>query len=152
MSIPEVIYNIQPFNEDQWIKTIFLISDTQSWLNEIQKGMIFQLPIQGRKKLLKKTFYLSISALAHIIERHYYKINRFPASGKFTIPITDILSYIRDSYDAPATKINGSLNFQRVITTDRIIGFDKNGIHINFMTIVTDSGGNIITAFPGTLE
>src|SRR5260221_10240015 len=86
------------FDEEQWLKILFLISDTQKWLDEIQQEIIFQLPIGNRKKLFRRTFYITAASLAHILERHYYKIPRYPTVSKFTIPIIEILSYLRDAF------------------------------------------------------
>ncbi|MFC0772557.1 hypothetical protein ACFEL9_06425 [Terrimonas sp. R1] len=44
------------------------------------------------------------------------------------------------------------MNFRRVITTEQPIGFDKAGQPTTTITILTDGGGKIITAFPGTLN
>src|SRR5690348_8945339 len=84
-------------NEEQWIHILFLISDTQIWLDELQAKLIYQLPVKNKKKLLRKSHYLSASALAHILERHYFKIPRYPNAGKFTIPVASIVSYLRDA-------------------------------------------------------
>ena len=43
----------------------------------------------------------------------------------------------------------GTLNFQRTLTTEETIGLDKNGNPVNTLTVITDPGGNIVTAFPG---
>ena len=137
------------FNEEQWLKMLFLISDTQTWLNELVRGIIFQLPIEDKKKLFRKAFYLTAPVLAHILERHYYKIQRYPGIGKFTIPVIDILSYLRDAFREPTTPVLGTLNIQRVIDKGIVIGFDKNGHSTNILTVITDSSGRIITAFPG---
>jgi hypothetical protein len=49
----------------------------------------------------------------------------------------------------PVSPAPGSQNFQRVLTAENNIGFDKNGNPANTITILTDAGGRIITAFPG---
>lgn len=140
------------FNEDQWLKTLFLISDTEAWLNEVQKELIYRLPIEGKKKLHRKTFYLTASSLAHILERHYFKIQRHPNTGKFTIPVTDILSHIRDAFSQPTIPVSGSLNVQRVMDTHTTIGFDQSGQYTSVLTVISDTRGHIITAFPGALK
>ena len=66
------------FNEAQWLQALFLLADTQSWLQQIQEGLIWQLPVKHHKKLLRKGWYLSVKALAHILECHYYKVPRHP--------------------------------------------------------------------------
>ena len=139
-------------NEEQWIHILFLISDTQIWLEELQAKLIYQLPVKNKKKLLRKSHYLSASALAHILERHYFKIPRYPNAGKFTIPVASIVSYIRDAGTQTTVPISNSCNVQRVIDAKQIIGFDKYSKPASVITAISDVGGKIITAFPGTLD
>lgn len=78
---PSVLNHLQQtgsFNEEQWMHTLFLISDTQTWLDELQAELIYRLPVKNRKKLLCRSHYLTASALAHILERHYYKNSPLP--------------------------------------------------------------------------
>jgi hypothetical protein len=140
---------MNPFNEPEWLKLLFLLADTQAWLDDISREMFMHLPLENKKKFLRKNYYLSIPALAHILERHYYKIPRYLNTGKFHIPLTEILHHIREAQALHVTPANGSLNFQRIITTKQPIGFDKNGQPTNTIIILTDAGGKIITVFPG---
>ena len=135
------------FNEEQWLKLLFALSDTQEWVNDLNKGLFNQLHI-SKKRFISKDYYLTVTTLAHILERHYYKINRYPHAGKFNIPVTDILNYIRDAYAITPVAINGT-NFQRAIQTAAPIGHDKDGNETNIITILTDAAGKIITVFPG---
>ena len=143
------IHNSPPFNEDEWLKLIFPLSDTQAWLNELVSGAIMQVPMKSRKRLFRKNYYITISSLAHILERHYYKIPRHPDSGKFTIPIPEVLSHLRDISSEPGTPIPGSLDLQRTVNVHKIIGFDRNQLPTTYITVLADSGGRIMTAFPG---
>jgi len=143
------IPNLPAFNEEAWLKLIFLLNDTQDWLNEMVSGAVMQLPMNNKKRLFRKNYYITISSLAHILERHYYKIPRHPDSGKFTIPIPDILSHLRDISAEPGTPIPGSLDLQRTVNVNKIIGFDRNQLPTTFITVLSDSGGRITTAFPG---
>ena len=140
------------FNEPQFIKLIFLLSDTQTWLEELEKTAFSQLPLPEKKKLFKQNYYLTASALAHIIERHYYKINRHPEAGKFHIELLDILHYIREAKTSTTIPVPGCNNMQRIIQTNQPIGFDQNGQPASSITIITDEAGNIITAFPGIIK
>lgn len=140
------------FNEEQWIKLVFLLADTQTWIDEMNKELFNEVPVTNQKKYLRKTYYLTPAALAHIIERHYYKISRHPSVGKFHIPLPCILQLIRDAAALSPTPVSGTLNQQRILQTNTIIGFNKNGHEENRITVITDPGGKIITAFPGTLE
>jgi hypothetical protein len=146
---PDSIQNIPPFDESAWIKLIFLLSDTQDWLNELANGALMQVPMKNRKRLLRKTYYVSVSALAHILQRHYFKIPRHPETSKFTIPVPEILSYLRDLSAETGVPVAGSLNFRRTVDVHRTIGFDKDQLPTSHITVLTDSGGRIITAFPG---
>lgn len=140
------------FNETQWLKLLFLLADTQSWLDDMCKEAFRLLPVADKKKFLRKSYYLTVPALAHILERHYYKINRYPYAGKFTIPVIEILHHIREAFSLPAIPVPGYRNFQRIIQATDPIGFDKNGRSTHIITILTDAGGKIITAFPGTCK
>jgi hypothetical protein len=150
MEEQEHISNTPAFNEDAWIKLILLLSDTQDWLNELVTVAVMQVPLKNKKRLLRRTYYLSISSLAHILERHYYKILRHPETSKFTISVPEILSYLRDVSAQPGTPIAGSLDFRRTVDVRKVIGFDRNQLPTSYITVLTDSGGRIITAFPGT--
>lgn len=140
------------FDEEQWIKILFLISDTQEWLNELQRKIIYQLPFQNKRKIFRKAYHLPITALAHILERHYYKIQRYPCTSKFTIPVSEIISFIRDASEKPTEAVNGTNNFYRVIHTGKIIGINLCNQMTDAITIITDAAGEIITAFPGTIQ
>jgi hypothetical protein len=139
------------FNETQWLQALFLLADTQSWLQQMQEGLIWQLPVKHRKKLLRKGSYLSSKALAHILERHYYKVPRHPLTGKFTIPIPQIVVCIRDACQQPPQTMPCSPHLQRVLDTGTPLGHDPSGNTVTTITVITSTGGEIITAFPGVL-
>jgi hypothetical protein len=141
--------NTPPFNEEAWIKLIFLLSDTQDWLNELANGALMQVPMKNRKRLLRKTYYLPLSSLAHILERHHFKIPRHPGTSKFTIPVPEILSFLRDISEEPGTPVAGSLDFKRTVNVSKIVGFDRDQLPTTYISVLTDSGGRILTAFPG---
>jgi len=149
MEQEQLIFNNPPFNEEAWVKLIFLLSDTQDWLNELANGAVMQVPIKNKKRLLRKTYYLTVSSLAHILERHFYKIPRHPETSKFTIPVPEILSYLRDISTEPGIPIAGSLDLRRVVNVGKVIGFDRDQLPTTYISVLTDSGGRITTAFPG---
>lgn len=140
------------FNEDQWLKLLFLLADTHEWINDMSRDIFMQLPIPEKKQCFRKTYYLTAPAMAHIIQRHYFKINRHPQVGKFQIPVIQIMQLIRDAAQLPTTPVAGSSNFQRIMHTAEIIGYDQNGFSAKIITIITDTGGRIITAFPGVCK
>jgi len=139
------------FNETQWLQALFLLADTQSWLQQMQEGLIWQLPVKHRKKLLRKGSYLSSKALAHILERHYYKVPRHPLTGKFTIPIPQIVACIRDACQQQPQTMSCSPHLQRVWDACTPLGYDPSGNTVTTITLITSTGGEIITAFPGVI-
>ncbi len=139
------------FNETQWLQALFLLADTQSWLQQMQEGLIWQLPVKHRKKLLRKGSYLSSKALAHILERHYYKVPRHPLTGKFTIPIPQIVACIRDACQQLPQEVPCSPHLQRILDTGTPLGHDASGNTVTIITVITSTGGEIITAFPGVI-
>ena len=140
------------FNENEWTKILFLLADTRSWINELEKDLLCCLPVQGKCKLFRKTYYLSSTSLSHILERHYYKISRYPGCGKFTIDVPTIVHWIRESFFSEPSSINGSLNLKRTLDTLTQIGFDKDGRSTTCITVITEPGGEIKTAFPGQYQ
>lgn len=146
-----------PFNEAQWLQVLFLLADTQTWLQQQQEGLIWQLPVKNRKRLLRKSWYLTAMALAHILERHYYKVPRHPLAGKFTIPIPAIAAAIRDAYQQPPQPLpepsgEDSGLLQRVWDAGTPLGYDTTGRTVSVLTVISDASGEIITAFPGTAQ
>ena len=134
-------------NELEFIKLLFLLSDTQQWLTQMSHDLFTQMPNTSRLK--QKTYYLSVTAFAHIIERHYYRIERHPGTGKFSIPIHDIIHHIREAKEEQPHPLHGTLNFQRTKNTGTIIGHERTGTPTSIITVITCPAGNIITAFPG---
>ena len=134
-------------NELEFIKLLFLLSDTQQWLTQMSHDLFTQMPNTSRLK--QKTYYLSVTTFAHIIERHYYRIERHPGTGKFSIPIHDIIHHIREAKEEQPHPLHGTLNFQRTKNTGTIIGHERTGTPTSIITVITCPAGNIITAFPG---
>lgn len=140
------------YNESEWLKLLFLLADTQTWLDDMAKEAFGKLPVPGKKRFIRKTYFLSVQVMAHIIERHYYKINRYPNAGKFHVSLIEILHLIREAFSSPVIPAPGCYNFERTYQAEKSIGFDKYGQPTNVITVLTDAGGRIITAFPGTCK
>ncbi len=136
------------FNETEWIRLVFLLADTQQWVDDLCAKAFLQLQISNKKQLFKRDYYLTATALAHILERHYYRINRHPQTGKFHIPVTEILEHIRSAYIIAPAPMNGSCNYRRVWDTGNVIGFDNIGNPASCIIVITDNSGKIVTAFP----
>ncbi|WP_157098023.1 hypothetical protein [Niabella ginsenosidivorans] len=148
------------FNEEEWLLLLFLLADIQSWLQQLQEGLIYQLPVKHRKKLLRKSGYLSVKALAHILERHYYKPPCHPPVGaqaslasKFTLPIPQIVACIRDACRQPAAPGGQAHAGNRCHVYDAgiTIGYNSRGLPVSSITVITDAAGTIVTAFPGAM-
>ena len=45
--IPEIKYEqpSQLFNEAEWLRLLFLISDTVAWIEEMERSLMYQLPV-----------------------------------------------------------------------------------------------------------
>lgn len=139
------------FDEPSFIKLIFFLSDIRSWVEELEKTAFSLAPITDKKKLFRQNYYLTASTLAHIIERHYYKISRHPQTGKFHISIIEILHLLREAKTVVPVPVPGCSNLQYIWHTNAIIGFDRSGNPCSVITVITNPGGTIITAFPGLL-
>ncbi|MGN7784744.1 hypothetical protein ACTJIJ_09465 [Niabella sp. 22666] len=139
------------FHEAQWLQVLFLLADTATWMQQLQEGLIWQLPVKQHKKLLRKNWYLSVTVLAHILERHYYKLPRHPLAGKFTISIPEIVNAIKEAGQLSPQPIAGSTNLQRVWEAGCPLGYDPAGNTVTTLTIISSAAGEIITAFPGRL-
>jgi hypothetical protein len=88
----------QNFNETEWLRLLFLLNDTNVWLQEMERSLLYLLPIDEKCRLSRKTYYLSVTSLAHLLEKHYFKISRHPGCSKFTIAVPDIVHYIREAF------------------------------------------------------
>lgn len=135
------------YSEQEFIKLLFLLSDTQQWLTQMSHDLFSQLPNSSRLK--QKSYYLSITAFAHIIERHYYRIERHPGTGKFCLSVHDIIQHIKEAKEETTQPVHGTLNYYRTKDTGTIIGHERNGNPTSLITVITCPAGNIITAFPG---
>jgi hypothetical protein len=138
-------------NENEWIRIILLLADTQSWLNELCGQTLAGLHPPAKKLLAAKTYRLTIGGLAHILERHYYKTLRHPGTGKFRISLPQIIDLLKLAGSEPPGQMTGTLNQVRVLNCEESIGTDKEGNDCRRLTVITDPGGCILTAFPGEL-
>ena len=146
------VQNTNPhFNETQWLQALFLLAEAQDWLQQLQEALIWQLPVKRRKKLLRQGWYLTAKALAHILERHYYKVPRYPLTGKFTISIPQIVDCIKAAGRQPPAPVPRSRHLQRVWDAGEPVGYDPAGNTVTTITVLSSTSGEIITAFPGAM-
>lgn len=66
--------------------------------------------------------------------------------------MSEIVSFIRDASEEPPEPVSGTNNFCRVIYAGKIIGISPCNQMTDAITIITDMGGQIITAFPGIIQ
>ncbi|NCU03520.1 MAG: hypothetical protein GXC73_05985 [Chitinophagaceae bacterium] len=140
------------YSEPELIRLLYTLADIQQWISDLTSAALTHVPHMGKKKLQKLDYYLSVAALVHILERHYPKIPRHPGAGKFCIPISSILDYIRQAKDCTQQKAYNHSGTYRILECDSIIGYDQHGNNTNCLTVFTDAKGNILTAFPGKYE
>lgn len=139
-------------NEPELIRLLYTLADIQQWISDLSTAALSHVPHMGKKRLQKLDYYLSPAALVHILERHYHKIQRHPGAGKFCIPISSILDYIRQAKDCKQHNAYNHSGSYRILECDIIIGYDQYGNNTNNLTVFTDAKGNILTAFPGKFE
>ena len=137
------------YSEPELICLLYTLADIQQWISDLSSAALSQVPHMSKKKLQKLDYYLSPAALVHILERHYHKIPRHPDAGKFCIPISTILDYIRQAKNCTQRSAPNHSGSYRILECDTEIGFDKEGRHTSYLTVFTDIKGNILTAFPG---
>ena len=56
---------------------------------------------------------------------------------------------VRDRSEERGSPVGGSLDFKRTVNVGKIGGFDRDQLPTTYITVLTDSGGRILTAFPG---
>jgi hypothetical protein len=107
----------QLFDEAEWLRLLFLLSDTHAWLQDMERSLLYQLPLADKSKLCRKTRYLSVTSLSHLPEKYYYKISYHPGSGKFTITVQDIVHWVREAFHEEAVPMVCPLNYKRCLDT-----------------------------------
>ena len=140
------------FDEEEWIRLLFLVSDLQEWMEDLEKRLFLVVPVGDKKKLFRKDFYLTARTFAHIIQRHYHKVARHPEAGKFTVPVPHLIDLLKQTRHMPTTPIPGRDGVYRVVDTGKIIGYDRAGRNTTFLTLISHPEGRIETAFPGIME
>jgi len=117
-----------------------LFNKADDWLN----GLIGR---SGSK--IKSSINITEDGLSHTLDRHTVnEISRWENKSKFydTSEISNLIS--NANYYSPTQQSNG--NLARIIEANKIIGFDKlTQKPTSTYTVITNSEGNLITAFPG---
>lgn len=105
------------------------------------------IPGDRQTHYFPSSYYLTAVALSHILDRHYYKVPRYPEKSKFTIPVPEIVRYIRMAFQVPSEPMIG-LQRQRIMPTGVTIGKTHDGRACQSIVIVSDVYGYIRTAYP----
>ncbi len=136
------------FNEPEWLQMLISLARSHRWQSEAEMQLLLKLPIRGIHLLMEKGYRLRVTAIGHIVTE-YYKTNTEPATAKFQIPIVQLIRIIKNAASITPVPIKKTGNLQRVVMATTKIGVDKLGEPTRQITIITSTGGEIITAYPG---
>lgn len=134
--------------EEDLTRMILLVADIQNWLQDISTEIVNQLHPPAKRLLHTKQYRISISSLAHILERHYHKSLRHPDTGKFLIPVWEILDRLKEAAAVEPEPMPGSINFKRALECDSPIGIDRHGHTSWTIQVITDHSGLVLSAYP----
>lgn len=136
-----------PFNEDDFISVLNNTHRIRQQVDHLSKRLMWLIAEDMKTRYFPASYYLSAYGLSHILDRHYYKIDRYHDKAKFTIPVAEIVKFIRLGSSLPAEEITGKSE-RRILHVGRIIGVSATGMPCKNITIITDAYGNIRTAYP----
>ncbi len=136
------------FKEPYWLQLLFILSHGHRWQSEAEMQLLLLLPIRGIHRLMEKGYRLRITALEHIVKRHYNGVSTDNDTGKFDIPLLQLLRIIKNAANLPCSPVKSTGNLQRLVICTTKIGVDKSGNPTRRMVIITSPDGDILTAFP----
>ncbi len=154
------------FDDASWLRMIYLISETQAWLNQLETYSFHRLPFTGRHRLTQQGFRLSATVLARVADRCTHA-KQPPKPGWFSVPVMELLPLLirlnsaRPERLDPRGKGNersradddprtdGNALFTRTLDTAGIIGMDRRGLATSMLTVIQDSSGRILAVLPG---
>jgi len=131
------------------VKQLYLLGEIQRWINEVSGDLINYVPSPQSKGSIKDGIYLTAAALYNILTEHHHKIQKLSGNARFTIPVVDILMFLREAAQEPVSEVAGTMLFQTIINTGKMIGYDRNNFPTCFFTIISEPGGKVVTAYPG---
>ena len=127
---------------------IFLLYDMEVWLKEQSAALLISISPRAGKLIKGSSYRLGLKGIAHILERHYHKTLRHPGTGKFTIPLTELLDLLKETSQSTPHSVNGTLQHRWVLVCDKVVGITNLGENSNTIVVITDRDGFIVTAFP----
>jgi len=105
--------------------------------------------LEGSRLARTSAINITENGLSHTLERHTInEIAKWNNKSKF-YDASEVKGLIRNATEYPSIQQpNG--NLARIVNSDKIIGFDKiTGQPTSQYTVITNSNGNLVTAFPG---
>lgn len=136
-----------PFQEEEFIAHINNLYRIQKEIGKLSKRAMWLIPGDRQNRFFPSTYYLTAVALSHILDRHFYKVPRYPDKSKFTIPVQEIVRYIRLAFLVPDEPIIG-MRRQRIMETGVNIGRSHDGQLCQRIAVISDVYGYIRTAYP----
>src|SRR6478752_8615077 len=104
------------FQEQEFIAHINCLYPIQKEINGLSKRAMWLIPGNRQTRYFPASYYLSAIVLSHIMDRHYYKVPRYPDKSKFTIPVPEIVRYIRMAFPVPGEPMVG-MRLSRLMPT-----------------------------------
>ncbi|MBO9659080.1 MAG: hypothetical protein J7527_09670 [Chitinophagaceae bacterium] len=136
-----------PFHEAEFIYHINNMFRMKKELDGLAKRVMWMVPGGKQTRYFPSSYYLSAFTLSHILDRHYHKVPRHPEKSKFTIPIPEIVKYIRMAFPQPTGPLIGHCR-ERILPTGLTIGWNEEQEPCQSIKVVSDLYGNIRTAYP----
>lgn len=136
-----------PFNEDDFISVLNNMHRLRQQIDLLSKKLMWLVAENKSTRYFPSSYYLTAYGLAHILDRHYYKIDRYADKAKFTISVAEIVKLIRQASVLQVEEIAGKSE-RRVLYAGRIIGKSPTGQPCEHISIITDAYGYIRTAYP----
>lgn len=136
-----------PFNEDDFISVLNNTHRIRQQVDQLSKRLMWLIAEDLKTRYFPASYYLSAYSLSHILDRHYYKFDRYHDKAKFTISVSEIVKYIRMGATVHAERIPGKSEC-RIINAGRVIGMSASGTPCRYISIITDAYGYIRTAYP----
>ncbi|ANI89336.1 hypothetical protein A9P82_08545 [Arachidicoccus ginsenosidimutans] len=142
------------FNSVMTISDLFLVKSAVTAVGKLTVIGIGKLVAedateQGAKALLNPSIEMTEKGLNHTLERHTANdIAKFAGKSKF-FDAADVPKLVKEATQQPMVKqANG--NFARIVNAGKEVGIDRaTGHATSFYTVITNSSGELVTAFPG---
>ena len=136
-------------NEAECVRYILLLADMEQWLRALQKDFLLGVSPTCGKLLRGPEFRISLAGLAHILERHFHSTLRHPATGKFLIPLAELIDLLKEAGSKDPEPMAGSQHLKREMECERPVGINRLGETSWLLVVIADARGELVTAYPG---